>query len=164
LIRYAFVVHRSYSETEKNRRRPINYRLLGSECCVENVDKDFHAHYEKQPFTIVVTHIPENVNENELRNMFVNCQSLKYYPGRTAHFMQGKSTRISHNKILSGYVVEIEIVLLEHYILLSFIDMPFFNIQIFSKLIMLLKTVPNIELMVNHYMFLFILRKDPYVQ
>jgi len=103
-IRYAFVVHRTYSETEKNRRRPINYRLFGSECRVDYVDKDFHARYEQQSCTIVVTHIPENVNENELRRIFVGCQSLKYYPGRTAHFIEGESTKIPHNKILLGYV------------------------------------------------------------
>ena len=82
----------------------INYRLFGSECRVDYVDKDFHARYEQQPCTIVVTHIPENVNENELRSIFVGCQSLKYYPGRTAHFMEEESTKIPHNKILSGYI------------------------------------------------------------
>jgi len=39
-----------------------------------------------------------------LRNIFVGCQSLKYYPGRDAHFIQGESTKIPDDKILSGYV------------------------------------------------------------
>jgi hypothetical protein len=79
----------------------INYCLFGSEC---RVDKDFHARYKQPPCRIVVTRIPENVNENELRSIFVGCQSLKYYPGRTAHFIEEESTKIPHHKILSGYI------------------------------------------------------------
>jgi hypothetical protein len=95
----------------------INYRLFGSECRVDHVDKDFHARYKQPPCRIVVTRIPENVNENELCSIFIGCQSLKYYPGHTAHFMEEESTKIPHHKILSGYtykfLVEIEIILLE---------------------------------------------------
>jgi RNA recognition motif-containing protein len=104
-IRYALLFIEHTQKLERiDDELPINYRLFGSECRVDHVDKDFHARYKQPPCTIVVTRIPENVNENELLSIFVGCQSLKYYSGCTAHFMQEESTKIPHNKILSGYI------------------------------------------------------------
>jgi len=66
-IRYALLFIEHIQKLERiDDELPINYRLFGSECRVDHFDKDFHARYEQPPCTIVVTRIPENVNENEL--------------------------------------------------------------------------------------------------
>jgi hypothetical protein len=97
--RYAFVYHRTCQEAERNLRLPINYQLFGPACDVEYANDCSTLCNNHQIFDnkkLIVRRIPENIDENDLHNLFINCHVLKYYP---ATMMKNKSK----NKILTGY-------------------------------------------------------------
>ena len=89
-FRYAFILYRTTEEAKCNFLRPIDYILLGSECHVKYASYSSflpmdHQSCDKQ--TVVVTSIPENVSEDDLRHLFPNCCISKYCPARTVQCM-----------------------------------------------------------------------------
>ncbi|CAF3973943.1 unnamed protein product [Adineta steineri] len=102
---YAFVVHRTHEKARRNLRRPINRSLLGSQCRVEwNTHCSDYSNNEQniENRKIVVRGIPENVNENDLRDLFVNCHILKYCPARRIYSSTATMETKGQNKILPG--------------------------------------------------------------
>ncbi|CAF1273200.1 unnamed protein product [Adineta steineri] len=104
-LKYAFVVHRTHEKARRNLRRPINRSLLGSQCRVEwNTHCSDYSNNEQniESRKIVVRGIPENVNENDLRDLFVNCHILKYCPARRIYSSTATMEAKGQNKILPG--------------------------------------------------------------
>ncbi|CAF1247409.1 unnamed protein product [Adineta steineri] len=104
-MEYAFVVHRTHEKARRNLRRPINRSLLGSQCRVEwNTHCSDYSNNEQniENRKIVVRGIPENVNENDLRDLFVNCHILKYCPARRIYSSTATMETKGQNKILPG--------------------------------------------------------------
>jgi RNA recognition motif-containing protein len=98
LCRYAFVVYHTFRDAEHNLRRPIDYDLLGPKCRIEYASYHSTVSDSRHSFdnkTLVVRRIPDNVSENDLRRLFVDCRSVNYYSAVT------KATK-SKNKILLG--------------------------------------------------------------
>ncbi|CAF1004261.1 unnamed protein product [Adineta steineri] len=84
-LKYAFVEHKTREQAKSNFLRPINYIRLGSECVVKYAgDTSFLSgdgrFYNKQ--TIVITNIPENVSEDDLRHLFPNSRVSNYGPAK----------------------------------------------------------------------------------
>ncbi|CAF3748409.1 unnamed protein product [Adineta steineri] len=103
---YAFVVHRTHEKARRNLRRPINRSLLGSQCRVEwNTHCSDYSNNEQniKNRKIVVRGISENVNENDLLDLFVNCHILKYCPARRIYSSTTTMETKGQNKILPGY-------------------------------------------------------------
>ncbi|CAF1273227.1 unnamed protein product [Adineta steineri] len=104
-IVYAFVVHRTHEKAQRNLRRPINRSLLGSQCRVEWNTHCPNFSINEQNIEnrkIVIRGIPENVNENDLRDLFVNCHILKYCPARRIYSSTTTMETKGQNKILPG--------------------------------------------------------------
>ncbi|CAF0842182.1 unnamed protein product [Adineta steineri] len=82
-LKYALVTHCTSQTAEINRRRPINFHLLGPQCRIEYAGDSASVLSRNQSCdrkTIVVQRIPSNVSEADLYYLFPNCQILKYYP------------------------------------------------------------------------------------
>ncbi|CAF4178914.1 unnamed protein product, partial [Adineta steineri] len=104
-LKYAFVVHRTHEKAQRNLRRPINRSLLGSQCRVEWNTHCPNFSINEQNIEnrkIVIRGIPENVNENDLRDLFVNCHILKYCPARRIYSSTTTMETKGQNKILPG--------------------------------------------------------------
>jgi hypothetical protein len=74
-------------QAERNRKQPVDYLLFGPDYRVEYAKKNSHLsnkHVDSHTWNVVVKHIPENVTEQCLRNLFVGCQFMRYIPARTA--------------------------------------------------------------------------------
>jgi hypothetical protein len=105
-LRYAVIRHRTFQEAECNLQRAVNFNLLGPECRVEyahdrSTFSNNHQSCEKKK--VVVSRIPENVSENELRRLFGNCHILRYRPARTVHLAATTTHTNRNSKILLGY-------------------------------------------------------------
>ncbi|CAF3948506.1 unnamed protein product [Adineta steineri] len=106
-LKYAFVVHRTHERARRNFRQSINRSLLGSQCRVEFANHSLnhtnnHENMENKK-KLVISRIPENVNENNLYNLFENCQILKYCPARVISSSTTTINTKEKKKILSGY-------------------------------------------------------------
>jgi hypothetical protein len=105
-LRYAFVLQRTSQEAERNFHRPIDFYLLGPECRV-NYANDYstfasnHQGFDKKK--VVISQIPSNVSENDLRRLFANCHILKYCPARTVQLAATTTQTKGNSKILLGY-------------------------------------------------------------
>jgi hypothetical protein len=104
--RYAFVLHRTPREAERNLRRPINFHLLGHKCRVEYANDSSALSNNHQSFgnrKLMVARIPQNVTEIELHHLFVNCHLLKYCPARIVHSGATTTKMKNNSKIIWGY-------------------------------------------------------------
>jgi len=105
-FRYAFIFHRTTQEAERNFLKPIDYYLLGSECCMEYAVDRSAPSSDHQSFdnkTLLVRWIPENVSEHDLYHLFVGCYITKYCPSHSTHRSATTTGTKNKNKILSGY-------------------------------------------------------------
>lgn len=106
LFRYAFVLHRTNREAQRNLQRPINYRLLGPECRIEYANgrsNDPNNHQSSDNKRLLVKQIPENVSQHELRRVFVGSHAIHYYPARVIRRPDTMTPVKCETKILSGY-------------------------------------------------------------
>ncbi|CAF1198097.1 unnamed protein product [Adineta steineri] len=105
-LKYAFILHKTKEEAKSNLLKPINYILLGSQCHVEYAHNSSfipldHQSDDKQ--TIVITNIPENVSEDDLRHLFPDSRISKYCPSRSIHRKPISIDIPGKIKILWGY-------------------------------------------------------------
>jgi hypothetical protein len=81
------VLHRNSRDAEYNLKKPIKYYRFGSSCRVEymkeNNLREPSEYQNAKTWNVMVKHIPKNVSEECLRNLFVGCHSIKYIPART---------------------------------------------------------------------------------
>ncbi|UJR37616.1 hypothetical protein I4U23_030313 [Adineta vaga] len=105
-LRYAFVLHRTCSQAKRNLYRPINRLLLGPNCRVEfannrsffsTTDADIRCR------KVVVTRIPPNIDEFDLKYLFVGCQISKYSPARVISRSAGSVKPTNAFKVLTGF-------------------------------------------------------------
>ncbi|CAF1240271.1 unnamed protein product [Adineta steineri] len=99
-LNYAFIFHRTNLQAEYNRKRVISSLPFGSNCQIEfvkNLDELSNENKVNENWNIVVKKIPENVTENDLKNLFSNSNQIKYIPPKIVQ----KSNR--NQKILFGY-------------------------------------------------------------
>ncbi|UJR25494.1 hypothetical protein I4U23_006840 [Adineta vaga] len=105
-LNYAFILHSTESYAEYNRTKPFDHRLFGANCCIEYAKGKMNLAYENPNFdqwSIVVRHIPENVSEESIRNLFSDCEFMKYIPARH-RIKRTRTSSVNPNKILWGYV------------------------------------------------------------
>ncbi|CAF1320517.1 unnamed protein product [Adineta steineri] len=99
-LNYAFIFHRTNLQAEYNRKRVINSLPFGSNCQIEfvkNLDELSNENKVNENWNIVIKQIPENITENDLKNLFSNSYQIKYIP---AKIVQKSNT---NKKILFGY-------------------------------------------------------------
>ncbi|CAF1287532.1 unnamed protein product [Adineta steineri] len=99
-LNYAFIFHHTNLQAEYNRKRAISSSRFGSNCQIEfvkNLDELSNENELNEKWNIVVKKIPENVTENDLKNLFFNFNQLKYISARN---VQKSNT---NQKILLGY-------------------------------------------------------------
>ncbi|CAF0872332.1 unnamed protein product [Adineta steineri] len=99
-LNYAFVFYRTHLQAEYNRKRAITSSQFGPNCQIEfvqNLSQLPNENELNENWNIVVKKIPENVTENDLRNLFFNSNEIKYIPARN---VQKSNT---NQKILLGY-------------------------------------------------------------
>ncbi|CAF1362129.1 unnamed protein product [Adineta steineri] len=85
-LKYAFILHGTAEEAKHNFAQSIDYARLGSGCRVKYAGNssclpEDHQSHDKQ--RVVVTNIPEDVNEDDLRHLFPNSRVSSYCPART---------------------------------------------------------------------------------
>lgn len=105
-FRYAFVLHRTSREAQRNLQRPINYCLLGPECRLEYAGNRSNNPSNPQSYEgkrILVSGIPENVSTDDLHRLFVNSHAIDYYPPRVTHRTTMMIPANCKTKILLGY-------------------------------------------------------------
>lgn len=107
-FRYALVFHRTAAQAKKNKERPIDHQLFGFQC---NVEFKKNPREVSVPYNIAVTRIPENVTESELRTLFVDCDSLIYFPARSVKKSTRTNPSMHEKKILNGYVSDFDVTL-----------------------------------------------------
>lgn len=106
MLRYAFVYHRTSHEAERNLRRPIASDLLGRNCRVEYANNCSRRCDNDEIFDtkkVVITGIPQNVSEHDLRHLFVNCHILSYCTARDIQKTIMTTTIEKKRKTLWGY-------------------------------------------------------------
>ncbi|CAF4252586.1 unnamed protein product, partial [Adineta steineri] len=84
-LNYAFIFHRTNLQAEYNRKRVINSLPFGSNCKIDVVKSlsQLSNEYElNEKWNIVIKKIPENVTENDLKNLFSNSYQIKYIPAK----------------------------------------------------------------------------------
>lgn len=104
-FRYAFVIHRTTRDAMRNLQRPIDFHIFGLECRVEYARNYSNLPHDQQNFDqkkIVVSHIPLNVYERDLQNLFVNCRVIEFCPARTIHPATTTARAEDKSKILRG--------------------------------------------------------------
>jgi hypothetical protein len=102
---YAFVYYRTCSEAEYHRKQPVDHHVFGSNCRVEYANNDLHISNKEQiseMWNIIIRHIPENITEECLRNLFPDCYSMKYIPARAVDNRQTGIQSTTEKKILWG--------------------------------------------------------------
>ncbi|CAF1226804.1 unnamed protein product [Adineta steineri] len=105
-IPYAFILHGTAEEAKHNFAQSIDYVRLGSGCRVKYAGDcsclpDVHQSHDKQK--VVVTNIPENVSDDDLRHLFPNSRVSSYCPARTV-LRKTVPTKIpGKRKTLRGY-------------------------------------------------------------
>ncbi|CAF1128953.1 unnamed protein product [Adineta steineri] len=103
--KYAFILHGTAEEAKHNFAQSIDYIRLGSGCRVKYAGDssclpEDHQSHDKQK--VVVTNIPEDVSEDDLRHLFPNSRVSSYCPARTV-LRKTVSTKISgRHKTLWG--------------------------------------------------------------
>ena len=106
MLRYAFVYHRTSHEAELNLRRPVAFDLLGRKCRVDYANNCSRSSSNDEIFDakkVVITGIPQNVSEHDLRHIFVNCHILSYCPARDIQKTITTTTIEKTRKTLRGY-------------------------------------------------------------
>ncbi|CAF1553607.1 unnamed protein product, partial [Adineta ricciae] len=104
-LKYAFVDYHTSEQAQHGLYQRVDRSLLGHECRVEyaicqpNISKNHQSIDNKK---IVVTQIPENVSENDLRRLFRQCRILKYSPARFLHRPPTVTRTKCKDKILLG--------------------------------------------------------------
>ncbi|CAF1268535.1 unnamed protein product [Adineta steineri] len=105
-LKYAFIEHRTIKEAECNFKRPLNYLLFGSKSYVkyagDSSSLPIGYRFDNER-TIVVKNIPENVTEDDLRQLFINCSISKYCPSRKIHHTTLSASIMNKIKTLLGY-------------------------------------------------------------
>ncbi|CAF1162180.1 unnamed protein product [Adineta steineri] len=99
-VNYAFIFHRTNLQAEYNRKRVISSSHFRSNCQIEfvkNLSQLSNKNEVNEKWNIVITQIPENVTENDLKNLFFNSYQIKYIPAR---IVQKSNT---NQKILFGF-------------------------------------------------------------
>ncbi len=84
----------------------MDFRLLGSKCRIEygnNCSTLTNNRPNLSKKKLMIARIPENVNENDLHNLFVNCHLLKYCPARTVYSATTTMKMNDKAKIIWGY-------------------------------------------------------------
>ncbi|CAF1184521.1 unnamed protein product [Adineta steineri] len=97
---YAFIFHRTNPQAEYNRKRAISSLRFGSNCQIEfvkNLEELSNENKVNENWNIVIKQIPENVTENDLKNLFFNSNQIKYIPARIVQ------TSNTNQKTLYGY-------------------------------------------------------------
>ncbi|CAF1545014.1 unnamed protein product, partial [Adineta ricciae] len=106
-LKYALITHITAQTAEINRRRPINFHLLGPQCRIEYADDNVSIRIRNQSYdctTIVVERIPPNISDDDLRYLFPNCRIVKYYPAVVVSTRALITTKTTNDKdILLGY-------------------------------------------------------------
>ncbi|CAF1192411.1 unnamed protein product [Adineta steineri] len=105
-FKYAFILHGTAEEAQHNFSQSIDYIRLGSECYFKyagysSLLPENHQSCDKQK--VVVTNIPENVSEDDLRHLFPNCRISNYCPPRTVPLKHVSTKTSNKTKILWGY-------------------------------------------------------------
>ena len=104
-FRYAFVVHRTSQEAKHNLQQYTDSHILGPECRIEYARNCLAVSNDQEDFErtkVMVSQIPNNVCENELHHLFVNCRVIKYCPARTVHVATTTAKTEHNSKILWG--------------------------------------------------------------
>jgi len=99
-------VHRTFREAARNLQRLTDFHILGPECRVEYARSRLAHSNDQQDFhqkKVVVRQIPENVHENDLRHLFVNCRVIEYCPARTVQLAITTMKTKDSSKVLWGY-------------------------------------------------------------
>lgn len=104
--KYAFAVYRSHSSAKRDLHRSIDWhRLGGSGCHVEFATSRSHfANVDESDKRrkLAVTRIPENVTEDDLRQVFGSCHIIKYSPARRVQRSNESTQTKSADKVLTG--------------------------------------------------------------
>ncbi|CAF4000479.1 unnamed protein product [Adineta steineri] len=98
-LNYAFIFHRTNLQAEYNQKRGIKSSQFGSNCQIEfvkNLSELSNENKVNENWNIVIKQIPENVTENDLKNLFFNSNQIKYIPARIAQKLS------TNHKILFG--------------------------------------------------------------
>ncbi|CAF1328965.1 unnamed protein product [Adineta steineri] len=105
-LKYAFIEHRTIKEAECNFKRSLNYLLFGSKCYMkytgDSSSLPIGYRFDNER-TIVVKNIPQNVTEDDLHQLFINCSISKYCPSRIVHHRTLSAPIMNKTKTLSGY-------------------------------------------------------------
>ena len=101
--RYAFIVHRTSGEAERNLQRPIDNHLFGNQSRVEYASVS-SSRYNFNRSKMVVNGIPQHVTKNDLRHLFTDCHVLKYCPASTVYLPPKPEDTQHMCKTSLGYV------------------------------------------------------------
>ncbi|CAF1635158.1 unnamed protein product [Adineta ricciae] len=97
-LNYAFIFHRTNHQAEFNRQRfLLNPSIFGAKSQIKFAKTLPDEDQVDEIWNLVVRQIPENVSEIDLKNLFFNCEKIKFIPGRSIE----KSK--SNSKFLPGY-------------------------------------------------------------
>jgi hypothetical protein len=79
--------------------------IFGSECRIEYASDCSALAINHQSFDtkkLTIRQVPENVSENDLRHLFVDCHIIKYRPAVTVHLPATTTKSKKNSKILLG--------------------------------------------------------------
>lgn len=77
-VKYAFVIHRTCRDAQRNLQRSIDYEILGEQCQIQYSN----LHLNQSNLTLFVKQIPVNVSLLDFNKLFPNCQILEYHPAQ----------------------------------------------------------------------------------
>jgi len=77
-VKYAFVIHRTRRDAQRNLERSIDYQILGQQCQIQYSN----LHLNQSNVNLFVKQIPSDVSLFDFTQLFPHCQILEYHPAQ----------------------------------------------------------------------------------